>query len=153
MQLFALTRCLQNAIIGRRPTLGQWRHPMADAVPQQQDLKQLSTGAVLTITTGIVMVERFEGVPEAFEWVMGHPVWTHEMPRFGDEARDRIVAQHPGIPVAATSENWRAVLADSVQRFGRTIAIAQGNAARGAGPMSTLAEAVADAATSQDVAP
>lgn len=104
------------------------------------ETKALSIGAVLTITTGIVMVEGFKGVHEAFEWIMGHPVWTHEMPRFGDAARDRVVAQYPDFPVEASSANFRTVLADATAKYGDTITIQQGDASRAVGPITSLVE-------------
>jgi hypothetical protein len=110
------------------------------------EIKALTTGSVLTITTGIVMVEKFAGVGEAFEWIMGHPVWTHEMPSLGDEARNRIVAQFPDIPTFATSLDWRTVLADAVARYGETIDVRRGDARRTADPVTTAIAAMGDQA-------
>lgn len=104
--------------------------------------KDIKVGALLTITTGIVMVERFEGVGEAFEWIMGHPVFTHEMPMLRDEARARVVRQIADFPTKATSENWRVVLAETVSNFGETVAIEEGDALRIADPLTTLALAM-----------
>lgn len=111
------------------------------------ETKTLPTGAVLTITTDIVMVESFEGVHEAFEWVMGHPVWTHEMPRFGDAARERVLAQYPDIPTKATAQDFRQVYADAVARYGDTIEIKRGDAKRNVDPITSLVEAREEATT------
>jgi hypothetical protein len=99
--------------------------------------KQLKIGAVLTITTGIVMVERFDGVGEAFEWIMGHPVWTHEMPSFFEAGKERVLRQYPDFPTDA-GDDWRAVLAAAKVKYGDTIAIEEGEATREADPITTL---------------
>jgi hypothetical protein len=98
----------------------------------------VSTAALATLTTGIVMVERFEGVGEAAEAVCGHPVWTHEMGRAGDRAREVIPAQLPGFPMEATAENWREIRDAAIAQFGERVEIEQGTDQRTAGPTETL---------------
>ena len=105
----------------------------------------VSTAALATLTTGIVMVEGFAGVGQAAEAVCGHPVWTHEMGHAGDRARDVIPAQLPGFPMEATSDNWREVRDAAIARFGETVEIDQGTDQRTAGPVETLAAAIVEA--------
>lgn len=110
--------------------------------------KQLSTLAVATITTGIVLVHGFAGVGEAFEWIMGHPVWTHEMPRFGDRARDLVIAQYPDFPIKIPDRSkWEDFARDLVGQYGETIEISQGTEARNIDPISSLVEIRAAGAT------
>jgi len=104
----------------------------------------VSTAALLTLSTGIVMVERFEGVGEAAEAVMGHPVWTHEFPSLGDRMRELIVAQLPDFPTEVSGD-WREVREAAVARYGETIEIDRGNEQRAGDPVSTLVSAVAQA--------
>lgn len=105
----------------------------------------VSTAALATLTTGIVMVEGFAGVGEAAEAVTGHPVWTHEMSAAAARAREVIPAQLPGFPVEATAENWREVLASTITRFGETVEIDRGTDTRTATPFATLADMIGEA--------
>lgn len=105
----------------------------------------VSTAALLTLSTGITMVERFEGVGEAAQAVLGYPVWTHEYPMLGDRMRELIVAQLPDFPVEADGTNFREVLADALARYGETIEIECGIDQRAADPVSTLHQAAARA--------
>jgi hypothetical protein len=98
----------------------------------------ISTAALATLTTGIVMVEKFAGVGEAAEAVCGHQVWTHEMGRAGDRAREVIPAQLPGFPMEATADNWREVRDAAIVQFGETVEIERGTDQRTAGPTETL---------------
>lgn len=108
------------------------------------ETKALSTLAVATLTTGIAMVEGFAGVSEAAEWIVGHPVWTHELGKAADRAIELIPQQYPEFPteIAGTWQETReAVLA----RYGETIEVQRGTDRREAHPMDTLQEAVAKA--------
>ncbi len=118
---------------------------------EQKNTKLIPTGAVLTLATGIVMVDKFAGVHEAYEWVMGHPVWTHEMPRFAEEARDRIIAQYPDMPVRVDSSTWRDVLADAIVRYGETVMIEKGNATRTIDPVSSLVRMIRPEPTQAEI--
>lgn len=105
----------------------------------------VSTAALATLTTGIVMVEGFAGVGEAAEAVCGHPVFTHEMGDAGDRAREVIPAQLPGFPMEATADNWREVRAAAIAQFGETVEIERGTDQRKADPLTTLADKIAEA--------
>lgn len=89
------------------------------------EIKHLNPCAVGTITTGIVLVHAFEGVGEAFEWVMGHPVWTHEMPMLGSRAKALILEQHPDFP-ADPPVDWQALMARLWADWPNGIPIARG---------------------------
>lgn len=103
----------------------------------------VSTAALLTLSTGIVMVERFEGVGEAAEAIMGHSVWTHEFFVLGDRMRELIVAQLPDFPVEASSADFMAVREAAIARYGETIEIERGTEQREADPITTLESAMA----------
>ncbi len=105
----------------------------------------VSTAALLTISTGIVMVERFEGMYEAAEAVMGHPVWTHEFPALGDRMRELIVAQLTDFPVEATGDNFLAVREAAIAKYGEAIEIERGSEQRAGHPVETLKSAMASA--------
>jgi hypothetical protein len=110
----------------------------------QTERVTVKTAALATLTTGVVMVDKFEGVGEAAEAVTGHPVWTHEMGKAADRAREVIPAQLPGFPMEATSENWQQVRDAAIAQFGETVEIERGTNQRRADPMTTLVETVAE---------
>lgn len=101
------------------------------------DIKQIDPLALASITTGIALVEGFRGVAEAFEHVMGHPVWTHEMPMFADRAKHLILAQFPNMPVDVGAD-FRDCMAMVRKRFGETVSVARGSDVRAADPVTTL---------------
>lgn len=97
---------------------------------------------VATITTGVVMhPDGFRNVPELFEHVMGHPVWTHEMPSLMPDARRRILAAVPGFP-AEKPADFRTLGADLLARYPNGITLPRGDAKRTADPITTLAQAM-----------
>lgn len=104
-------------------------------------VKNLNPCAVATITTGIVLVHNFEGVGEAFEHVMGHPVWTHEMPMLGDRAKALILEQYPDFPVDPPAD-WKALADKLIADWPDGIPIKRGGEERPGDPVSTLDQAV-----------
>lgn len=113
--------------------------PTADPVdaPSGPERKALSTLAVATLTTGIVMVHGFAGVGEAAEWIMGHPVWTHELPDVQPRIVELVLAQRPDFPIEVGSD-LRSTINAILTVHGDTIELARGAERRAADPLSTL---------------
>jgi len=105
------------------------------------EIKNLNACAIATITTGIVLVHGFEGVGEAFEHVLGHPVWTHEMPMFADKAKALILEQHPDFP-AEPPADFQALMAKLIQDWPEGIPIESGGEVRKLDPISSIAVAL-----------
>lgn len=94
--------------------------------------------ALATFTTGIVMVAPFSLSHEAAEWLLGHPVWTHE---FADKATmDRLskaaLAQFPDFPVGKPND-WQRCADDLIARYGPTVSVKQGHDTRDRNPIET----------------
>lgn len=72
-------------------------------------MSEHSTGAVLSVTTGILMCT-IGGVYEVMGFLADRPVYTHELSLFADKAKAALLAFEPGLPTDATSENWQEAL-------------------------------------------
>lgn len=107
----------------------------------ERQRKMLSTLAVGTLATGISLVEKFAGVGEAAEWIMGHPVWTHEIPSVRPEIVRLILAQYPDMPtdVHPGDGGWRMTRHELLERYGEQIEFAEGATERAEGPIASLA--------------
>lgn len=80
---------------------------------------------VLGTITGRLL-GKIDGIYQVSEFMCGEPVWTHQLPRVGREIRAAVLRQHPQLtPVideaeTVTPDNWQAMLAGWVERFGST---------------------------------
>jgi hypothetical protein len=94
--------------------------------------RRFPLGDILTVTTGVAFTQGMAGAHELMEFMVGGPVWTHQLPRIADECKPELLRQHPDLagvqppdefpePVADNALRW---LADQVARFGeyRTVA-------------------------------
>lgn len=111
--------------------------------------KKISTSLVLTLLTGKSFGDRLSAVQEAFDWVLGAPVWTHElaMQSVWDRGREFLIRQHPGLRVAAdqatetmTTAEAEAFQAEWTKRLGAEIEIERGTDERTCSPLETAAE-------------
>ncbi len=108
------------------------------------DVKRFDALTIGSLTTGIMLKERgFSDMHEAFEHVMGHPVWTHEMASkpLWESARDRVVAQHPEFPVEVTT-TWQDLAEKLSRDYPDGIEIKRGDAERATDPISSLVEII-----------
>lgn len=107
------------------------------------ETKAFSVPALASITTGVLLANSFSDMHEAAEWLMGHPIWTHE---FGskdtfERMRARVLAQHPDLDIDASDvnrDNVEAFRARLVADLGESREIVKGDAEREAGPVETL---------------
>jgi hypothetical protein len=98
--------------------------------------KNIDPVALASITTDIIMTS-FGAVHEAIEWILGHPVWTHELPSVADTAKGLVRAQFPDMPIGI-DDHWT-VTAEAVRKhYGETVEVSQGTAQRTATPIETL---------------
>jgi hypothetical protein len=108
----------------------------------EMEKKAFSVPAIVSLTTGRLLCD-FSAMHEIAEWVMGHPIWTHE---FASEAmwglmKMKVREQHPDLPDEApewverdTWEKWRDQL---VAQFGATRELTKGDEERDADPITT----------------
>ena len=70
-----------------------------------QEARRFPLLVALSAATGILMVDSFSAVHECIEFVAGEPVFTHQIPRVGDEVAASCLAQHPQLaPAYAEAE-------------------------------------------------
>jgi hypothetical protein len=107
------------------------------------ETKELRTLGVLTLTTGLVYEKGIPGVYEAAEWIMGHPVWTHELPAVQAEIQERVCAAHPTFPTTPP-EDFQLLASMMLAEFGEHISMPKGDGKRTKSPDETLSRAIAD---------
>jgi len=94
------------------------------------ETREFPTAAIASLSTGTLLC-KFSDIHEAAEYLMGHPIWTHQ---FADkqlfaDMRAMIIEQCPGMPARdgqITPENWREKLAELVAELGPTQTIRKG---------------------------
>ena len=89
------------------------------------DARAFHIGDILSVTTGYLVSPRhIDGVYDLLGFMVGEPVFTHQIPRVGDECAPALLAQHPDLadvplPVKFEGEaHVHAWLAEQVARFG-----------------------------------
>lgn len=105
------------------------------------ETKTFSTASLASLTSGMLLC-KFSEMHEAAEYLMGHPIWTHE---FGSKAlwdlmRSKLLEQHPGLPRDAdgvSEANWQEFLAAACASLGETLTITKGDELRAADPATT----------------
>lgn len=115
------------------------------------ETKTFDTPTLASITTGVLLVQPFSKVHEACEWLLGHPVWTHELG--SDKTVDRIkaalVAQFPEFGEIDADgigkDNWAPFAYELIERLGPSREVRRGSDERTAGPIETLRELRPDA--------
>lgn len=101
------------------------------------ETRDFPSTVIASISTGFVLCEDgFSPMHEAAEYLMGHPVWTHQ---FADkqlcaEMRKTIAEQCPGMATREEAEafgvnkdNWREFAARVVADAGPTVRIRKGS--------------------------
>lgn len=110
------------------------------------DEKMIPTDALASLTSGILMSERFGPVHAAIEHIMGHPVWTHQIPAYADRVKSIILERYPDLPVRAEGEEWPEAMWIAEReaaraRYGMELAMPRGREPD-EGPMAHLPEGV-----------
>jgi hypothetical protein len=104
--------------------------------------KQFSIASIVSLTSGMLLCD-FGDMHHLAEYVMGHPIWTHEFASkpMWDVMKSKLLEQHPTLPAAVpegTGEsNWQRWRDSLVAQFGATLPIAKGEEERPADPMTT----------------
>ena len=90
--------------------------------------KPFHLGAILTVTTDIVMTSSIDDVLQLLSHMASEPIAIQQVPRVADEAKPVILRQHPALaeldPTRVPSSAILAWLAEQVKRFGETLPIA-----------------------------
>ena len=103
--------------------------------------KTFDARVIGTLTTGIVLLADMPAIHEAFEHVLGHPVWTHELAdkAVWKAATTNIVAAHPKFPTSKPAD-WQALAEELVVRYPDGVTLPRGTGFRRADPLTTLRE-------------
>lgn len=110
-----------------------------------EETKQIRTLILGSITCDRSLCDcAFSDIHEAMNHVLGHPIWTHELSYFADQAKEQIIAQFPDMPTEPP-DDWRVCALDLIARYGETVPVRRGNLERQSGPLETLREIKPDA--------
>ncbi len=102
------------------------------------ETKQFDPLALASISTGIMLMENgFSAIHEAAEWLLGHPVWTHELPDCWPRMRKCVLEQFPDMPVEKPAD-FRKLAAEIKARYGDKVEVKRGTYERSAGPIDTF---------------
>lgn len=105
--------------------------------------KTFSTLAVATAATGIGLGKcSYSDVMEINGFVLGHPVWTHELADRAMNARAEaaIRAQLPNLPSRELArESWMAAAIAATSEYGDTVTLTEGSGERTESPINSLA--------------
>jgi hypothetical protein len=89
------------------------------------ETKDFHIGDILSVTTGrLVSPNHIGGVYEILNWMTGDNLYTHQLPRVGNEARPVLLAAHPQLADAqaeadaVTPDNWQHFMTKMVERYG-----------------------------------
>lgn len=104
------------------------------------ETKAFSTASLASLTTGRLFCN-FSDMHQAAEYLMGHPIWTHEfaVKAMWDLMKAKLLEQHPALPTEADCDetNWEAWRDQLVAKLGPTLTITKGEEVRGADPITT----------------
>jgi len=94
------------------------------------EIKEFPATAIATLSSGVVLIEPFSKVHEAAEWLMGHPIWTHQFPSLRAEIENAALKQFPTMPTkleGVTRDNWREFVDRIEAEFGRAVRVKRGD--------------------------
>lgn len=80
---------------------------------------------------------------EVYDHVLGHPVWTHELPSYGPEVHRLLREQFPQMPTEEEAQaDWQPAAAAMTAAYGAELSVRGGFGERTKSPVETLAEIV-----------
>lgn len=94
------------------------------------ETRDFPVAVIASISTGVLLC-KFSDMHEAAEYLMGHPIWTHQFGSrdFCKEMQRTIVGQCPGMPLDApgiNENNWPAFKAKLEADLGQVVKIRKG---------------------------
>lgn len=82
----------------------------------KNETKQFPLRVLLTVTTGRLLTKSVSpndnGIGDLhniLEWMTNDSIWTHQLPRFGDECKPWLLRWFPNLALAATDESLTAL--------------------------------------------
>jgi hypothetical protein len=108
------------------------------------ETRRFPTIVILSLLTGRTFA-KFNDVHEAFEFVLGYPIWTHELAleEFWNRVRYVVLTQHPDLAMVKckkrlTPEEANEFVSYWQKSLGQEIELTRGNELRTAGPLENL---------------
>ena len=101
--------------------------------------KSFSTASLASLSSGMLLCN-FGDMHEAAEYLMGHPIWSHEFASkpMWELMKSKLLEQHPGLPRDAEGvTDWQAFLAATCAALGESLTITKGEEHRSADPITT----------------
>ncbi len=90
--------------------------------------KNFTIGAVLTVTTGIVLTRDFGEAHALMDHLTGDSLFTHQLPRAADPCKAALLAQFPALANVVPPENardtWEAWLETEATLLGASFDVA-----------------------------
>lgn len=95
------------------------------------ETREFPTAVIASLSSGVMLCDKFGDLHEAAEYLMGHQVWTHHFAdkQLWQEMQKTILEQCPGMPTdipGINKENFREHKARLEVEFGLTVRIRKG---------------------------
>jgi hypothetical protein len=95
------------------------------------ETRDFPTEVIASLSSGVMLVESFNQMHQAAEFLMGHEIWTHHFANkeLWAEMRKTILEQCLGMPTRddeITKENYREKRAELIAALGPTVRIRKG---------------------------
>ncbi len=95
------------------------------------ETRDFPTEVIASLSSGVMLVDSFNTMHQAAEFLMGHLIWTHHFANeeLWAEMRKTILEQCPGMPTRddeITKENYREKRAELIAAMGPTVRIRRG---------------------------
>jgi|GEM_PF-1345726 len=112
---------------------------------EKAEEKTFDTLLVASASSGVMLTTRysFSALHELCEWVMGHPIWTHEFAERPLWVRisEAIRAQHAEMPVndgtELSLEEVASFAGNALELFGTTVTLKRGSSKRSESPLAS----------------
>lgn len=119
----------------------------------EPETRDFPIAVVISAMSGTLVHPRFGDVHECIEWVMGHPVWTHELGNVNAwvAVMEAVIEQHPALAESFTPPKpeeplrgdaylafIRPWLAEMADKHGTDIALRKGSRKRTESPLAAL---------------
>jgi len=106
--------------------------------------KNFTIGAVLTVTTGIVLTRDFGEAHALMDHLTGDSLFTHQLPRAADPCKAALLAQFPALASVTPPENardtWEAWLETEAAILGTSFDVAPMSGWESRNPMTEAEE-------------
>ena len=95
------------------------------------ETRDFPTAVIASLSSGVMLCEKFSAMHEAAEFIMGHPIFTHHFANenLWREMQQTISAQCPGMPMTEDGidkSNYKMKLAEIEAEVGKTVRMRKG---------------------------